>query len=372
MGNEGVLDKTREAKSLRDLMQIREDNHTKIDNIKNRGTALGFKWSRQKNTKHPCIIIFVAGEKDPGDADVNETGLVPDVLEDKNRTWCFTDVIIGGESGQVTPDLLPDLSTANKKIVDHLNSEQSVFSGGIRLAFDNGNNQEGWGTGGMAVKTGDNIIGFLTNRHVAGGDNDRLIYHPHINNSPIGINFNPQKYSSAVYDFQKWYGIDVGYTGSFVITDYSFIKINDSLRSKVQPGIYRIGNVGPLKRIDLDTMDIIGQKVISVGAGRGIQRGTIIAFSYEWENFGIKYYTDILITGAETGFCSSGDSGKIIITDDEEHRPIALHWGGVNGVSGVKGQFNNKNEKNQQKQSVWGKATELGKILDNTGLKILY
>lgn len=360
--NRRLFDKTREAKSLGELMHIREANRERIDKIKNRGTALGFKLSKQENTKHPCIIIFVADKKDPGE-------FMPGVLEDKNGTWCLTDVVTGGESGQIIPDLLPDLSTPNKKVVGLLSSEQSKLIGGIRLAFDSGSDQdsdqEGWGTGGIAVKTGDGIIGFLTNRHVAGGDNSRIIYHPHLRNSPIGINFNPQKYSSAIDDFQKWYGMDTGYTGSFVITDYSFIKINDSLQSNVQPGIYGIGNVGPLKRINLDTMDIIGQKIISVGAGRGIQRGTIAAFSYEWENFGLKYYTDILIIGNGTGFSSSGDSGKIIVTDDKEHRPIAIHWG---GVKGVKGQFGNKTG---EKQNVWGKATELGKILDSTGLKIL-
>lgn len=356
---EGKLDKTKEAGSLRELLQIREDNRGNIAKAKYRGSALGFKWSMKKNTKHPCIIIFVAKKKNPGEVD--ETELAPDVLADKNGTWCLTDVVAGGERGKVSDESLPGLTPKNEKVVKALSSKGSDLIGGIRLAFDIGDNEEGWGTAGIAVKNEDDDIGFLTNRHVT-GDSDREIYHPHLNNPPIGNNYKPGKYSAAECTFKEWYGIDTGNAGSIVFTDYGFIKINDSLKSKVRPGIYGIGNVGPIKRIDLDTMDIIGQKIISVGASRGVQRGSVAAFSYEWKLFGISYYADILITGEEGDFSCSGDSGKIIVTDDEEHCPIALHWGGVQG------QFDNEEG---PVQNVWGKATELGKILEISGLKLL-
>jgi hypothetical protein len=356
---EGKLDKTKEARSLRELMQIREDNREPIDKTKNRGSALGFKWAMKKNTKHPCVIIFVAKKMKPGEVD--EAELAPDVLVGKNGTWCLTDVVAGGERGEVSAESLPDLSPENKDVVDALSSERTELIGGIRLAFDIGNKKEGWGTAGIAVKTEAGDIGFLTNQHVT-GDSDREIYHPHLSNSPIGDNYNPQKYSAEKCTFDKWYGMDTGNPKSIVTTDYGFIKIKDSQRLNVRSGIFRIGKTGPLKTIDLDTMDIIGQRIISVGACRGIKRGTVIAYSYEWKFFRKRYYTDILIAGEGGDFAFQGDSGKIIVTDDEDHRPIALHWGGVIAQLG--------NEEGQV-QNVWGKATELGKILGYSGLKIL-
>jgi hypothetical protein len=357
---EKKLDKTKEAKSLRELMRIREDTRETINKSKNLGSALGFKWAMKKNTKRPCIIIFVDKKEKPEEVDEDE--LAPDVLEDKNGTWCLTDVVAGGESGSVSADSLPELSPENKKVVKALSSKGSDLIGGMRLAFDIGEGEEGWGTAGIAVKTGQDEIGFLTNRHLTGAS-AREMRHPYLNSPPIGDNYKPDIYSAEKCAFGKWYGMNTGNNNSKVAADYGFIKIRDPLKSKVRPGIYGIGETGPLKRIDIDTMDIIGQRIISVGASRGIQRGTVSAYSYEWKYFGESYYTDILITGEGGDFAFQGDSGKIIVTDDEEHCPIALHWGGV------RGQLDNDEG---EKQKIWGKATDLGKILDHSGLEIIH
>jgi len=60
-------DKGKEASSLDDLMLIRAANSKLIDEKvkKSLGTALGYKWSKKENTKHPCILIFVK-KKYPG------------------------------------------------------------------------------------------------------------------------------------------------------------------------------------------------------------------------------------------------------------------------------------------------------------------
>lgn len=353
------FDKPKEAKCLKDLLQIREDNRENINKSKNLGSALGFKWSMKKNTRHPCIIIFVDKKKKL--EEISEEEWVPEVLEDKNGIWCLTDVVTGGESGRVEAEALPALSLGNETVVRDLNSGGIGLIGGIRLAFDIGDNEEGFGTAGIAVKSETGETGFLTNRHVT-GDKKRTFYHPHLNDSRIGKNYKPAVYSADKCEFSKWYGIETGNAGAMVMSDYGFVKIDDSAKSKIRPGIYGIENLGPVKKIDLGTMDIIGRKVISVGANRGIQRGTITAYSYEWKLFGSSYYADLLITGEEKDFAFRGDSGKIIISDDDDHNPIALHWGGV------KGQFGNEEGDGQ---NIWGKATELGKILDLSGLKLL-
>ena len=76
-------------------------------------------------------------------------------------------------------------------------------------------------------------------------------------------------------------------------------------------------------------MDIIGKKVISVGRTRGVQRGTIVAYAYEFQDEVYSIYTDLLIIGEDgKAFSDKGDSGKVIVTDDDDHCPVALLWGG--------------------------------------------
>jgi hypothetical protein len=76
-------------------------------------------------------------------------------------------------------------------------------------------------------------------------------------------------------------------------------------------------------------MGPLGKKVISIGRTRGIQRGTIVAFGYEWYDAEASIYTDYLVIGEHGGaFSDHGDSGKLIVTDDATHRPVALLWGG--------------------------------------------
>ena len=76
-------------------------------------------------------------------------------------------------------------------------------------------------------------------------------------------------------------------------------------------------------------MGPIGRRVVSIGRTRGITRGTIMAFGYEWYDEEESIYTDYLILG-EGGqiFSDHGDSGKLIVTDDANRNAVALLWGG--------------------------------------------
>lgn len=92
-----------------------------------------------------------------------------------------------------------------------------------------------------------------------------------------------------------------------------------------------------------------------------MQRGTIVAYAYEFYDDYFSVYTDLLIIGEDgRAFSWKGDSGKIIITDDAEHRPIALLWGGWQ-----------ERLRQGHQQEVWSYAIDLGKVLDVLKLDLL-
>ena len=108
-------------------------------------------------------------------------------------------------------------------------------------------------------------------------------------------------------------------------------------------------------------MDVIGQKVVGVGRTRGVQRGTVVAYSYEWNDGAESVYTDLLIIGEEgRAFSDKGDSGKIIVTDDDQRRPVALLWGGWQ-----------ERLRHGREQENWTYAIDLGKVFDRLHLELL-
>jgi len=91
-----------------------------------------------------------------------------------------------------------------------------------------------------------------------------------------------------------------------------------------------VGELGPLKEISLNDMSIIGQKVLRVGRTTDLRRGKVVAFGYEFKDEeNLTVYTDLLMIGTEgKAFSTHGDSGSLIVTDDESHNPVGLLWGG--------------------------------------------
>ncbi len=160
---------------------------------------------------------------------------------------------------------------------------------------------------------------------------------------------------------EDWYEGIIDESLSSVRCDCAFVEVLDALQSLVNPGLHIIGDTGSLLRVDVNTMDIIGQRVISVGRTRGVQRGTIVAYAYEFEDDFFSTYTDFLIIGQEDGaFSWKGDSGKVIVTDDAEHRPVALLWGGWQ-----------ERLRQGREQEMWSYAIDLGKVLDRLNLELL-
>lgn len=353
-------DPANEAKSLNDLLRIRAANRNKIEAVNgNLGTALGFKWRNGQRTAHPCIIIFVPQKILPWL--VPDAEKAPEVMEGPDGTWCLTDVVTGGKAESLEAfEPMPELSEENKIVIQELRSGRIGLIGGIQIAFFKDGIKDiqhaGIGTAGVAVRNkSTNKVGLLTNQHVADSFG-RRIYHPWPNMFPIGTTCRTKE-----YDFdENWYGNVIDEANSYVRCDYGFVEVDDHLSSYVRSGLHVIGKTGPLLRINPETMDIIGQKVISVGRTRGVQRGTIVAYAYEYYDEAASVYTDLLIIGEDgKAFSDKGDSGKIIVTDDEDHRSVALLWGGWQ-----------ERLRHGREQENWTYVIDLGKVLDCLNLEL--
>ncbi len=355
------MDANKEATSLNDLLRIRAANREQIEAINgNLGTALGYKWTNGQRTNHPCIMIFVPQKLNP--ALVPPSEREPDVLEGPDGMWCLTDVVTGGKKESLADiDPLPPLSQENQDVIDELRSGNIGLIGGIQLAFYEGGIQQPSnafvGTAGIAVRHRETKkVGFLTNQHVA-DEPGRTIYHPRHLNARLGFT---KRVRTRVTD-AAWYQGVIDESFSSVRCDCAFVQVSDALQSLVKPGLHVIGNTGSVLPINPDTMDIIGQKVISIGRTRGVQRGTIVAYAYEFQDDFFSRYTDLLIIGEEGKvFSWKGDSGKVIVTDDAELRPVALLWGG----------WQERLRKGRE-QEMWSYAIDLGKILDLLNLDVL-
>jgi hypothetical protein len=350
----------KEAKSLNELLKIREANRDKIEAVNgNLGTALGFKWANNQKTDHPAVIIFVPQKTLPWLVPDEEKA--PEVLETPDGLWCLTDVVSGGKISSLEEIEVPPISPENQMVVDELKSGRVGLKGGIQLAFFDDGIEDiyhaGIGTAGIAVRRKNtDQIGFLTNQHVADTPG-RRIYHPVHYHYQIG---NTARTREFVPD-EVWYNGVIDESLSIVRCDCGFVAVADYLKDHVQRGLHAIGITGELLRIDPEGMDIIGQKVISVGRTRGVQRGTVAAFAYEFRDDFFSRYTDLLIIGEEgNAFSWKGDSGKVIVTDDEDHRPVALLWGG----------WQEKLRKGKE-QEIWSYAIDLGKVLDLLDLELL-
>ena len=288
--------------------------------------------------------------------------MAPEVLEGPDGLWCFTDVVTGGKAASIE-DIgpLPEITPENQQIVQELKSGRVGLIGGIQLAFFGDGIEDAdhafIGTAGLAVRhKTTQKVGFLTNQHVA-DSLGRKIYHPRHYSFPIGRTFSTKEFAAD----ENWYEGVINEEFSYVRCDCGFVQVYDFLSEYVTPGLHIIGKTGPLLRVDQDKMDIIGQKVISIGRTRGVQRGTIAAFAYEFQDEFLSVYTDFLIIGEDgRAFSWKGDSGKVIVTDDDRNRPVALLWGGWQ-----------ERLRLGHEQEIWSYAIDLGKVLDRLDLELL-
>lgn len=347
----------REAKNLKELLLIRQNNLERIEAVNlNLGSALGYKHTNGIRTNHPAILVFVPDKIDS--RLVPESQRVPKELEATIGTetvYCYTDVVRGAKATSVEEPspLEPD----NTQVLEELRQGRIGLIGGVQLgAF--GESGGYVGTAGCAVvenRTGR--VGLLTNQHVAGSIGRRM-YHPRPGQYLIG---QTQMVIEYLTDQVHWDGI-IDETDAYVRVDCAFISIQDSVRELLKPGLHQLGTLGQVLPIDLETMDIIGTEVNSIGRTRGIQSGVIAAYAYEFiDDEQLSVYTDLLIIGDQPGnaFSHYGDSGKLIVTKNEQ-RPVALLWGG----------WQERLRKNYEQEN-WTYAIELSKVLKYLGLSLM-
>ena len=341
------------ASSLEDLIRIRHANRGYIDSLNgNLGSALGFKRHTAELgvSGEPAILIFVPRKIDPkwlGDDQVIRKELKgPDGLK------CPVDVVEGGKYEDTTLWAYDDfneedqlvswerlrgphpLSNTQLRLREQLRGwSKKVMPGAQLAAFDRDGNGY-YGTLGCFARDAAGMLGFITNQHVADRKNNTL-YFPEHEGVPIGI---ATKLFEWVSDEQRLKGIVNERRARFRV-DCAFVELSAEIDdADVEPRLPVLNSRGRVKYVelgepvalDLSTMGPVGQTVVGVGRTRSFQRGTIAAFGYEYHDVGsVSRYTDYLIIGEDGNeFSDPGDSGKLVVTDDDPPQPVALLWGG--------------------------------------------
>lgn len=348
----------REAASLRELMIIRDQNRDKIEAAsQNLGSALGWKHTNGVRTNHPAVIVFVP-DKLP-EALVPRSQRVPTRLKTTVRAgvtiFCETDVVRGGNDRSETNT--PLLSEENRAVIAELRKGRIGLVGGVQLSGLDPILGPHNGTAGCAVRDREGRIGLLTSRYVAGSPG-RMVYHPRPGQHFIGLCDRAFEY---LIDHDHFGGA-VDETNCFIRLDCASIRLNPSAAKLVRPGLHEIGDLGDILPVDIDTMDIIGTEVTSIGPTCGIQRGTIAAFAYEFiDDEGLSICTDLLIIGSDPTcqFSSIGDYGKLIVAQ-KGLRPVALSLGGC--VAQPRKGYEQEN---------WACATDLAKAMHYLDIEIL-
>lgn len=313
-----------EAKSIKDLMCIRAHNRQFLDSINgNLGTALGFKKKTgEEISQQPAIIVFVPQKINP--KWIPGSQLIPKKLEGPDDLWCALDVVEGGRAEVEEP-----VPVSHSELAERLRGWDDQIWSGSQISHwkDQSKGIYSIGTLGAYVKRKDNDnLGFLTNMHV-GIEPGQKIYHPVPWGTLIGTTQKTMEYVEDV----DWYGPHVDEPSTYVRVDCAFVGKDPGIDSAdLNPHMMDVGALGTVKDIPLGDMSIIGQKVLRVGRTTGKRFGKIVAFGYEFiDETDVTVYTDLLIVGNDNiPFSTHGDSGSLIVTDDSEHNPIGLLWGG--------------------------------------------
>jgi hypothetical protein len=324
-----------EAKSLRDLMRIRayDSNRELLECINsNLGTALGFKKrTGEEISDEPAIIVFVPEKINP--KWLPESQLIPEKLEGPDGLWCLLDVVEGGKSDN--PEEVP---ASYDNLCEDLRGAADQIWVGSQISCWTGLPDPylgGYSLGTIGAfarsRSGDGALGILTNAHV-GMYPGTPLHHP----TPSGIRLATTDKVSIYETDQEWYSL--AEAASLVRTDCAFAKIApDFDLSNLNLHMMGVGQLGKPRKVSLDDMSIIGQKVLRVGRTTGKRYGTIVAFGYEFLDFfdrrhmsDVDVCTDLLIVGDnEQPFSSHGDSGSLIVLDNDKKEPVGLLWGGA-------------------------------------------
>jgi hypothetical protein len=288
---------------------------------------LGFKKrTGQPISNDPAIIVFVPEKINP--KWIPESEIIPSKLEGPGGLWCPIDVVAGGrgtseeEIPQGEDKLCEDLRGAADQI--WVGSQISCWTGILDPFL--GTDYSIGTIGAFARSLDDRGLGILTNAHVGMNPGTQL-YHPVPWGTPLAMTEKVSLYDKD----QEWYGSITDEKGAWVRTDCAFARLTKNIDlSDLNPQMMGVGDLGNIKEITLNDMFPVGQKVLRVGRTTGRRSGMIVAFGYEFiDERNVKVYTDLLIVGEnETPFSTHGDSGSLILLDNELRQPIGLLWGG--------------------------------------------
>lgn len=319
----------RPAKSLRELLVVRRHHASRLRRLDGYlGSAVGYKWREQDSrfdrdssgAPIPAVLIFVA--KKPPSAAVAANEFISATLQTPDGLFCATDVI-AGRMPNASPSA-PALSAENKTILKALHDGAPGVVGGMSLRARNT-----VGTAACVVRhrqTGK--LGVLTNWHVSGDVGTKV--GSNITGLPmLGVTRRTVLMAPKTPD-------DLDDLESFVTVkhrlDCGYIELEPDAAQLARGGVFGLPQLGPKYALNLDSLEVLGQRVRGLGQTRGWERGTIIAYGYEWqddETPGSHFATNYLIMGeGNQPFAGPGDSGKLVLTDDGLHRPLALLWGG--------------------------------------------
>lgn len=316
------------AQSLKELLIIRNENIELLEQFNsNLGTALG----RKNFVGAPSILVFVPRK-------INEKWLssqqiVPKILKGPHGLSCPTDVIpvVGYNSFWSGPPITGE----NLVLRDDLWGASDKLMLGSQLAYFDEKGKQSYGTLGCFVKDKSGNLGILTNAHNAGYVGN-VMKHPYETLTPIAIVrsiinsvSDEIRFSGIIDEYNAYYTLDSAYAQ--LMSDINPVQdIQKKLTYINKSNKRKTHKLGSTYKLDLDTMDPIGKEVLGIGITRSSQRGKIFAFAYEYnDEYENNHYTDYLIEN-EYGeqFSFDGDSGKLIVTDDNKFQPIALLWGG--------------------------------------------
>ncbi|XP_010509647.1 PREDICTED: uncharacterized protein LOC104786037 isoform X1 [Camelina sativa] len=362
----GRLPSGQQATTLLELMTIRAF-HSKILRRFSLGTAVGFRISRGVLTNIPAILVFVARK-------VHRQWLspmqcLPSALEGPGGVWCDVDVVEFQYYG--APAATPKEQVYNE-LVDGLRGSDPCIGSGSQVA-----SQETYGTLGAIVKsrTGNQQVGFLTNRHVA-VDLDypsQKMFHPLPPSLGPGVYLGAVERATSFITDDQWYGIFAGTNPeTFVRADGAFIPFAEDFNtSNVTTVIKGIGEIGNVHVIDLQSPidSLIGKQVVKVGRSSGYTTGTIMAYALEYnDEKGICFLTDFLVIGEnQQTFDLEGDSGSLILLtgpNGQKPRPVGIIWGGTANRGRLKLIAGQEPEN-------WTSGVDLGRLLDLLELDLI-
>ncbi|XP_059657969.1 protein NARROW LEAF 1-like [Cornus florida] len=362
----GRLPTGQQATTLLELMTIRAF-HSKILRRFSLGTAIGFRIRRGELTDIPAILVFVARKVHR--QWLSHLQCLPAALEGPGGVWCDVDVVEFSYFGAPAATPKEQLYT---ELVDGLRGSDPCIGSGSQVA-----SQETYGTLGAIVKsrTGNQQVGFLTNRHVA-VDLDypsQKMFHPLPPSLGPGVYLGAVERATSFITDDLWYGIFAGTNPeTFVRADGAFIPFAEDFNiSNVITSIKGIGEIGDVNIIDLQSRvnSLIGRQVVKVGRSSGFTTGTIMAYALEYnDEKGICFFTDFLVVGEnQQTFDLEGDSGSLILLtgqNREKPRPVGIIWGGTANRGRLK-------LKVGQPPENWTSGVDLGRLLDLLELDLI-